>query len=155
MLKVQNVKRCKMMIEANEKNLDKLTELGLKLWPDNVYEDLKSEFRDSIVSDDEDMFLYEDADEYIGFIQLSIRNHYVEGCESSPVAYLEGIFVEEGNRRSGIAQDMVIFAEKWGKDRGCVELASDCELENTLSIDFHKAIGFEEVNRLVCFKKNI
>ena len=145
-----------MMIRADENNIDELVELGLKLWPDNAYEDLKSEFQDSIVSSDEDMFLYEDADRsLIGFIQLSIRTHYVEGCESSPVAYLEGIFVEEDKRRSGIAQEMVKFAENWGKDRGCIELASDCELENSLSIDFHKAIGFEEVNRLVCFKKNI
>lgn len=47
------------------------------------------------------------------------------------------------------------IAKEWGKEKGCSELASDCILSNQLSIDFHKGIGFEEANRLVCFIKSI
>ncbi len=145
-----------MIINADKGNVGKLVELGLKLWPDNEYAELREEFEASIAADDEDMFLYEDEENrLIGFIQLSVRTHYVEGCETTPVAYLEGIYVEEHARRSGIAQEMVSFAEDWGKTKGCQELGSDCELENTLSIDFHNAVGFEEANRLVCFIKKI
>lgn len=111
---------------------------------------------DALVASDQANFLYKDqANNYIGFMQLSVRDHYVEGCESSPVAYLEGIFVEDHSRRGGIAQEMVRFAEDWGRRKGCKELGSDCELDNTLSIDFHNAVGFSEVNRLVCFIKEI
>ncbi|MCK8058129.1 MULTISPECIES: aminoglycoside 6'-N-acetyltransferase [unclassified Fusibacter] len=145
-----------MIITADQSNIDKLVELGLKLWPDNENIELKAEFEESLLAEDEAMFLYEDDKKHlIGFMQLSLRNHYVEGCETTPVAYLEGIFVEEHARRSGIAQEMVRFAEEWGKAKGCKELGSDCELENTLSIDFHSAVGFEEANRLVCFIKTI
>jgi len=145
-----------MIVKASKCNIEKLVELGLKLWPDNQYTELMDDFESSIISDNEDMFLYEDEEKcFIGFMQLSVRAHYVEGCDTIPVAYLEGIFVEEHARRSGIAQEMVRYAEDWGKNKGCSELGSDCELENTLSIDFHNAVGFEEANRLVCFIKKI
>lgn len=145
-----------MIVCADEKNIDRLVELGLKFWPDNDYSDLKKEFLHALVASDQANFLYKDqANNYIGFMQLSVRDHYVEGCESSPVAYLEGIFVEDHSRRGGIAQEMVRFAEDWGREKGCKELGSDCELDNTLSIDFHNGVGFTEANRLVCFIKNI
>lgn len=145
-----------MIIAANMENIEELVGMGLKLWPDNDYDELKEEFIDSINADDEGMFLYEDEQKnLVGFMQLSVRTHYVEGCETSPVAYLEGIFVEGHLRRSGIAGEMVRYAEEWGKSKGCDELGSDCELENTLSIEFHNGVGFEEANRLVCFIKKI
>ena len=48
---------------------------------------------------------------------------------------------------------LVECVEDWGKEKGCSEMASDCELDNYLSVDFHKALGFKEANRLVCFIK--
>ena len=50
---------------------------------------------------------------------------------------------------------LVECVEDWGKEKGCSEMASDCELDNYLSVDFHKALGFKEANRLVCFIKGI
>lgn len=61
----------------------------------------------------------------------------------------------DSKRRRGIAGLLVKKAEEWGKTKGCSEIGSDCELGNYLSIDFHKGIGFEEANRLVCFMKKI
>ena len=43
----------------------------------------------------------------------------------------------------------------WAKDKGCTEFASDCELTNEDSIRFHTALGFEEANRIMCFRKGI
>lgn len=43
--------------------------------------------------------------------------------------------------------------EAWARDRGCREFAGDCELTNPDSIGFHRASGFREANRIVCFVK--
>lgn len=144
------------MMKATPEVLDELIVLALKLWPDSSPLELKDDFQSSIGSKDEDILLYRsDNGVLVAFVQLSLRRHYVEGCETTPVAYIEGIYVEKDCRRKGIAQKMANYAKKWGKARGCKEIASDCELDNNLSILFHKGIDFKEVNRLVCFKTDI
>jgi len=68
--------------------------------------------------------------------------------------YLEGIFVSEGYRKQGFAAELLSECEKWAKEKGCMEFASDCELGNEDSVKFHMSLGFEEVNRIICFKKD-
>ena len=46
-------------------------------------------------------------------------------------------------------------AKKWAKEKGCNEFASDCELINEDSLKFHMALGFEEANRIICFRKEL
>jgi aminoglycoside 6'-N-acetyltransferase I len=94
-------------------------------------------------------------DKPIGFAQCQLRHDYVEGTESSPVGYLEGVFVSEGYRKKGYAAELLSECEKWAKERGCTEFASDCELDNIDSLSFHMALGFEEVNRIICFRKDL
>ncbi len=89
------------------------------------------------------------------FAQCSLRNDYVEGTDSSPVGYLEGVFVKEEYRNKGYAKELLLTCEKWAKDMGCSEFASDCELTNENSLKFHLSAGFDEVNRIICFRKNI
>ena len=145
-----------MIIKVDMELIEQLAIFANKLWPDNLAEELKEDFRDSVIDGDEQAFLYKIEEVgYVGFIQLSLRHDYVEGCSSSPVAYIEGIYVEDEYRRRGIAQELMDYAVVWGKEHGCTELASDCELDNELSILFHSGSGFEETNRLVCFKKDI
>ena len=91
----------------------------------------------------------------VAFMSLSLRHDYVEGTDSSPVGYLEGIYVKPDFRKSGIAAEMVEFAKEWVVSKGCTELASDCELDNEDSRLFHSKIGFEEANRIVCFVMKI
>ena len=45
--------------------------------------------------------------------------------------------------------------ERWAKNKGCREFASDCELENEESLSVHLKMGFSEVNRIICFKKEL
>jgi len=90
-----------------------------------------------------------------GFANVELRHDYVEGTESSPVGYLEGIFVEENYRKQNIARNLVKSCEDWAKKMGCSEFASDCLLDNIQSLKFHLAIGFEEANRIICFKKDL
>ena len=82
-----------------------------------------------------------------------MRNDYVEGTDSSPVGYLEGVFVSDDCRRKGYASELVAECEKWAKEKGCTEFASDCELDNVDSVTFHAALGFEEANRTSALRK--
>lgn len=84
-----------------------------------------------------------------------IRHDYVEGTNSSPVGYLEGIFVQEEYRKQGYAKQLLNYCEKWAKKKGCSEFASDCELDNEISRQFHINLGFDGANRIICFSKKI
>jgi aminoglycoside 6'-N-acetyltransferase I len=145
-----------MIVQLDECNIESCVFMANKLWPCSDIEELRKDFISMLKSSSEECFLYKTkSDKYIGFVQVSIRKDYVEGSSTSPVAYIEGIYVEEPNRMKGIALELINYSEAWGKERGCVEIASDCELDNTISIDFHSKIGFMETNRVVCFIKEI
>ena len=91
----------------------------------------------------------------VGVALCGLRHDYVEGCETSPVGYLEGVCVQEAYRHQGIAGKLVSECQQWVKDKGCTEFASDCELTNTASLNFHLSMGFQEENRIICFKKTL
>jgi aminoglycoside 6'-N-acetyltransferase I len=90
-----------------------------------------------------------------GFAELSIRREPVEGATTTPVAYLEGLFVLPPFRRSGLARQLIQASEQWAREQGCQELASDTELINKASISVHLACGFKEVERVVAFIKKV
>lgn len=96
----------------------------------------------------------EDAGTAIGLAEVSIRSH-AAGCAPGRVAYLEGWFVVEERRRMGVGGALVAAVEAWARDQGCAELASDTEIENTDSAAAHGALGFSEVERIVCFRKEL
>jgi aminoglycoside 6'-N-acetyltransferase I len=87
----------------------------------------------------------------IGLIEASIRTDYVNGTASSPVGYLEGIYVIPEARTQGVARQLLDSAMKWATLRGCREFASDAQLNNALGHEFHRALGFVETDRVVCF----
>ena len=71
------------------------------------------------------------------------------------MGYLEGIFVKSDYRKNCYAKELLLACEIWAKDMGCTEFASDCELDNIGSLKFHIAMGFDEANRIICFKKKL
>ena len=129
-----------------------LTCLAMKLWPDHKKEELHAELEQILKKENAAFFLAEPS---AGFAQCQLRRDYVEGTESSPVGYLEGIFVEDSCRRQGLAKELLAACENWAKEQGCSEFASDCELTNTQSLCFHLALGFQEANRIICFTKKL
>ncbi|TDM42376.1 GNAT family N-acetyltransferase [Macrococcoides goetzii] len=135
--------------------LDTVTNLALRLWPDNIYEDLIDEFKSLIHHDNQRVFLYHDNHLDVGFAHVSLRVDYVEGTHSSPAGFLEGIYVLPEYRNRGYARALITACEQFAKESGCTEFASDCELTNIDSILMHEKLGFEETNRIVCFKKKI
>ncbi|MBO4330626.1 MAG: GNAT family N-acetyltransferase [Oscillospiraceae bacterium] len=144
-----------MIKRAEIMDADALATLAIWMWPDNEPDALEEEFRELIMDEDAACFLKYDDGRPIAFAQCQLRHDYVEGTDSSPVGYLEGIFVTEGYRRKGYAAELLAECEKWAKEKGCTEFASDCELDNADSLRFHIAMGFEEANRIICFKKRL
>ena len=90
-----------------------------------------------------------------GFVEAALRTDYVNGTDSSPVAFLEGIYVAPGFRRRGIGSALVAAVVAWARARDCSELASDALLENEVSHAMHRALGFEETERVVFFRKRL
>lgn len=140
---------------ATEKDSCILAEMAVQMWENQTAEELAAEFAETMKDENSAFFIKSENDTAVGFAQCNLRTDYVEGTESSPVGYLEGIFVKEGYRNKGYARELLTACENWAKDMGCSEFASDCELSNTGSLYFHKAMGFDEVNRIICFKKSI
>jgi aminoglycoside 6'-N-acetyltransferase I len=89
----------------------------------------------------------------LGFAEAALRRDYVNGCKTSPVAFLEGIFVKPEARGKGVARAMVGAVEAWAREQGCTEFASDTAPDNFVSQDMHRALGFEETQRVVFFRK--
>ena len=88
----------------------------------------------------------------VGFLELGWRN-YAEQCTTTPVAYVEGWYVDEDARRDGVGTALLEVAEGWARSAGYRELASDAELGNEEGIEVHRALGFEETDRIVCFRR--
>ena len=89
-----------------------------------------------------------------GFAEFGTRPR-AEGCESGPVAYLEGWYVDPDVRRRGIGAALIHAGESWARERGYRELASDALLDNAASHAAHQSLGFEEVERVVLFRKSL
>ena len=143
-----------MIKTATDTDCNVLAEMAIQMWDSASLAELKSDFSE-IVSSTAVCFIKYLEDVPIGFAQCSLRTDYVEGTSSSPVGYLEGVFVKEEHRNKGYAKELLLACEKWAKTRGCSEFASDCELTNINSLKFHLSMGFDEVNRIVCFSKGI
>ena len=132
-----------------------LAEMAVQMWDSHTIDELEAEFIETLNDKHAAFFLKYANNLPVGFAQCGLRTDYVEGTESSPVGYLEGIFVKEDFRNNGYAKEMLSACEAWAKSMGCTEFASDCELDNEESISFHKSLGFEETNRVVCFRKDL
>jgi|SRR5208282_1568327 len=91
----------------------------------------------------------------VGFVEASRRGDYVNGTSSSPVAFLEGLYVAPIARHKGVARALVDEVERWAAPQGCSELASDSPIENVEAHATHRALGFEEAERVVCFVKPV
>jgi len=128
-------------------------EMRLALWPDTLAADHRAEVESSLAERDRyASFLCEDE---AGVAEASIRHDYVNGCETSPVGFLEGIYVLPAYRRRGVARALITAVERWATSRGCQELASDTATDNLRSQSLHMALGFEETERVVYFRKEL
>lgn len=132
---------------------DELVRMRQCLWPDSTASEADSACRrlDSGYA----VFVAQRPNGRLcGFAEIGSRP-FAEGCQSSPVAYLEGIWVDPDSRRRAAALSLVRHAEIWTCSQGFTELASDCDVINRASQAFHAAAGFAEVGRSVCFRRKL
>ena len=129
--------------------------MAVKMWTSHTVEELAEGFAKVVNDPDSAVFIMTDDNKTVGFAQCGLRHDYVEGTQSSPVGYLEGIFVEEPYRKQGCAKQLLARCEEWARGKGCSEFGSDCEINNEISRQFHLGAGFREANRIICFTKNL
>jgi aminoglycoside 6'-N-acetyltransferase I len=146
-----------MIRPAQEADAKALAALRHALWPDEPLDVRRAEADANLARTDSGFatFVAEDAGEVTGFAEVSLRRDYVNGCETSPVAFIEGVYVRTERRRGGVGRALIAAAERWGRGQGCSELASDALLDNEASHRFHGGTGFEETERVVYFRKSI
>lgn len=130
--------------------------LRKKLWPEAGDEELRVG-TDELLAAEESLILIGRATDsaIVAFAEAKLRRDYVNGCSTSPVAFLEGIYVEPQWRRHRIARRLCEAIETWAADRGCSEFASDTFVDYVDSQRVHEALGFTETERVVYYRKEI
>jgi len=128
-------------------------ELRVALWPAASAVEHQEDMDDQVSSPDRyaQFLVRADSGQALGLAEASIRTDYVNGTDSSPVAFLEGLYVIPQARRQGAARALVAAVREWALDRGCKELASDTGLDNVASQAAHLRMGFKETERVVYF----
>jgi aminoglycoside 6'-N-acetyltransferase I len=86
-----------------------------------------------------------------GFVELGKRA-YADGCDTSPVAFLEGWYVSPSMRKRGIGRMLLCACVVWAKQEGLHELGSDSLLLDVAAYAAHISVGFEEVERSIKYR---
>ena len=144
-----------MIYQAKKEDAHTIAKLAILMWKKHTIDELATDFEEILTSNKSSIFLLSIENRVAGFAQCQLRHDYVEGTDSSPVGYLEGIFIKEEYRKQGYAKELLKKCEKWAKEHECSEFASDCELNNDTSLQFHMKMGFTEANRIICFTKQL
>ena len=100
------------------------------------------------------VFVAEANGQIVGFLELDFRK-YAPGCRSSPVAFIEGWYVEPDSQGQGIGRALIEAAEAHARAAGHHEIASDAEIENAQGIAAHRALGFDEIERVLYFRRSL
>ena len=125
------------------------------LWPDAPLQYLNFDLDELLADEDAAVFVASDSEgKLIAFIEAGLRG-YGEGCETSPVGYIEAWYVDPHVRGQKLGRELVGVAEQWAREKGMTEMASDTWLENDVSIQAHLRMGYAEAERLVHFVKRL
>lgn len=127
--------------------------LRIALWPREEPSGFDEDIT-GILADPETMLAFGafDGERLIGFAEAGERP-WGDGCETEPVGWLEGIYVDPAYCRRGVGRALVAAVTDWAKSRGYSELGSDAAMENRISLQSHAGWGFEETKRIVMFRK--
>jgi aminoglycoside 6'-N-acetyltransferase I len=149
---------CRMIIErGTAEHFDDWVRLRQALWPDETIEEHRR-YAASLIDRPKDAIVYlarEQDGNIIAFAEATLRRDYVNGCSTSPVGFLEGLYVEAPYRGRGLARLLNKALEEWAAGLGCTEFASDVLLHNESGQRAHKALGYEETERVVFYAKRL
>ena len=141
---------------VQEKDFSEWFRLRKSLWDESSDDEHRAEMYDIFEHRETQLVIVAETEsaKLIGFLEASIRP-FVEDCHTDHVGYLEGWFVDSQYRQHGIGRILVQNAENWARSKGCVEMASDSEIGNDLSLKAHLKLGYEETSRLVHLRKDL
>jgi aminoglycoside 6'-N-acetyltransferase I len=144
------------IVQARPEHLDGWAALRHALWDELTAAEHRAEAAQQLGEPERLLNLVAlDGGEVVGFAEAALRHHYVNGCDTSPVVFLEGIFVSTAARRQGLARRLCDAVAEWGRARGCSEFASDAYADDAASHAFHRAAGFAETERVVYFRREL
>jgi aminoglycoside 6'-N-acetyltransferase I len=134
------------------------TRMRIALWPEHApewhAEEVAKFFAGTLQMPLAVLIARDASGEPVGFAELNIRP-YAEGAFTDRVAYLEGWYVDERARRTGVGRGLIAAAEEWARSQGCTEFGSDALADNEVSAKAHKALGFTEIEVIRCFMKTL
>jgi aminoglycoside 6'-N-acetyltransferase I len=139
--------------KCDAKMIPQWVALRIALWPDEEPQIMAREAPGMLGQPDLLVLVAREGEAVVGFAEAAIRRDHVNGCETSPVAFVEGIFVRPDYRGRGVARALIAAVTDWAKAKGLRELASDALLDNAASHAMHQALGFTETERVVYFRK--
>lgn len=140
---------------VEERDTEEWLRLRLTLWSNHTVDEMRAEMAELRADESTPVFVAERGDGTLGgFVEAGLRK-YADGCDTSPVGYIEGWYVHADLRGQGIGRALVQAAEDWALKQGCVEMGSDTWLDNEVSYRAHLAIGYEEAERLIHFRKRL
>jgi aminoglycoside 6'-N-acetyltransferase I len=141
---------------ATEADREEWLRLRHALWPTEPIHELEPDLTEYLRRCDTHLAVVAARGEggLAGFAEIRLRS-FADECYTSPVAYLEGWYVDPDCRRQGLGGRLVAAAEPWAKARGCREFGSDTHVENLVSRAAHRALGFEEGQAVVHFRRAI
>ena len=123
-----------------------------KLWPKFSDEALLAEIGRIMKSSKRAAFVAEADGQAVGFAEYGLRD-YANGCNSQPVPFLEGVWVDDAYRGHGIARALIEFLFQKAQRAGFVEMGSDVELTNYSSQLMHERMGFEQTEKVIYYRK--
>ena len=145
---------------AQPSDRDSLSSLRHELWPDSSAEEHGRELVAILDGKPPGIlslvyFVAEAGGSVIGFVEVGLRST-ADHCDwSRAVGYVEGWYVAEQHRKRGVGGQLIAAAEDWARAQGCVEMASDTQLDNEVSQRAHQRLGYEIVERAVLFRKSL
>ena len=144
------------IVPAGPEHLDGWATLRHLLWDEEPVSAHRTEAEEQLAEPERFLNLVAlEGNAVVAVAEASIRHEYVNGCEGSPVVFLEGICVSPALRRQGLARRLVAGVADWGQAQGCREFASDTWHDDAESHAFHLAAGFAETERVVYFRQEL
>lgn len=144
------------IVRAAAVHLESWAQMRAALWPDASVADHRDDIAAMLANEGLIAFVALDGQgDAIAFVEVALRHDYVNGCETSPVLFVEGLYVAPDARRGGVARALIDAVAAWGQSQGCTEMASDADIANLSSHAFHHTAGFSETERVVYFRKLI
>lgn len=125
-----------------------------QLWPTSTLQEHSLELDNLLKSSSFLGIVALNEDKYVGFAEASIRP-FANGCDSRPVIFLEGIWVDSEYRNTGVGKGLLEQVEHWARSQNINEIGSDTEIQNQVSYACHLKWGFEETERVIYFRKKL